>query len=222
MADSRCAPAAGMPGVVSRAVSACTAIIEMWWATTSCSSRAIRARSPRALCSSRSRRWLRGLRCILASSRRRTAAPASANVGISAASRGRAAFQEPIGPASANNRNGNGRPMARTCGPVRPSRYNDQLPSESGDGQCPKRQDDNNAADTAIAAAAVRGAATGSVVVSASRQSTTPNSTPSPLPAARAIASTPRRPPGCRPRRCAPAGSPAVVARPPAIHSPRP
>ena len=45
-------PAAGMPGVVSRAVSACTAIIEMWWATTSCSSRAIRARSPRAVCSS--------------------------------------------------------------------------------------------------------------------------------------------------------------------------
>ena len=43
----------GRPGVVSRAVSACTAIIEMWCATTSCSSRAIRARSPRATCSSR-------------------------------------------------------------------------------------------------------------------------------------------------------------------------
>ena len=34
-----------MPGVVSRAVSAWTAIIDTWWATMSCSSRAIRARS---------------------------------------------------------------------------------------------------------------------------------------------------------------------------------
>jgi hypothetical protein len=40
-----------MPGVVSRAVSAWTATIETWWATTSCSSRAIRARSWVAACS---------------------------------------------------------------------------------------------------------------------------------------------------------------------------
>ena len=52
MADSRSAPDAGIPGVVSRAVSACTEIMEMWWATTSCSSREMRARSPRAVCSS--------------------------------------------------------------------------------------------------------------------------------------------------------------------------
>ncbi len=52
MASSRSAPSAGMPGTASRAVSACTEIIEMWWATTSCSSRAMRARSPRAVCSS--------------------------------------------------------------------------------------------------------------------------------------------------------------------------
>ena len=46
IAANRCAPASGRPGVVSRPVSACTAIIEMWCATTSCSSRAILARSP--------------------------------------------------------------------------------------------------------------------------------------------------------------------------------
>ena len=45
-------PRPACPASVSRAVSACTEIIEMWWATTSCSSRAIRARSPRAVCSS--------------------------------------------------------------------------------------------------------------------------------------------------------------------------
>ena len=53
MAESRLAPSGGMPGVVSRAVSAWIEIIEMWCATTSCSSRAILARSPRAACSSR-------------------------------------------------------------------------------------------------------------------------------------------------------------------------
>jgi hypothetical protein len=42
-----------MPGVARRAISVWTAIMEMWWATTSCSSRAIRARSPRVACSSR-------------------------------------------------------------------------------------------------------------------------------------------------------------------------
>ena len=46
IADSRCAPVGGIPAVVSRAVSACTAIMEMWCATTSCSSRKTRARSP--------------------------------------------------------------------------------------------------------------------------------------------------------------------------------
>ncbi|MEU7694659.1 hypothetical protein [Microbispora hainanensis] len=50
IARSRSAPADGMPGTATRAVSACTATMEMWWATTSCSSRAMRARSPRAVC----------------------------------------------------------------------------------------------------------------------------------------------------------------------------
>ena len=45
MAASRSRPSGGMPSVVRRAVSACTATIETWWATTSCSSRAMRARS---------------------------------------------------------------------------------------------------------------------------------------------------------------------------------
>ena len=45
MAANRFAPSSESPGVVSRAVSAWTAITETWCATTSCSSRAMRARS---------------------------------------------------------------------------------------------------------------------------------------------------------------------------------
>ena len=90
IADSRCAPAAGMPGVVSRADSACTAIMEMWWATTSCSSREMRARSPRAVCSSRlPAMTCRAALCATASLRARRAIPAQAATGASEASRTR-------------------------------------------------------------------------------------------------------------------------------------
>ncbi len=87
ISSSRCAPAAGIPGVASRAVSACTAIIEMWCATTSCSSRAMRARSPRAVCSSRvPATACRAALCTSASLRARCAIPARAAAGASAAS----------------------------------------------------------------------------------------------------------------------------------------
>ena len=54
IASSRSPPSGGIPAVVRRAVSAWIAIVETWWATTSCSSRAIRARSSSAACSARS------------------------------------------------------------------------------------------------------------------------------------------------------------------------
>src|SRR5207245_419460 len=47
IAASSCATAAGTPSTRYGAVSARTAIRDMWWATTSCSSRAMRVRSSR-------------------------------------------------------------------------------------------------------------------------------------------------------------------------------
>ena len=142
ISSSRRAPAAGIPGVASRAVSACTAIMEIWCATTSCSSRAIRARSPRAVCSSRvpamtCRAWL----CASASLRARRAIPARAAAGASAASSTtRTPSSEPARPGSASAAPGTARP-GRAPGtgphpigprfrrpplraaPLRPSRY---------------------------------------------------------------------------------------------------
>src|SRR5580704_8650035 len=145
ISSSRRAPAAGIPGVASRAVSACTAIMEIWCATTSCSSRAMRARSPRAVCSTRvPAMTCRAVLCASASLRARCAIPVRAAAGASeASSTTRTSSSEPVcpvatGPASASTRNGTARAGARNwavpheasvrrlplhAAPLRPSRY---------------------------------------------------------------------------------------------------
>ena len=101
---NRCAPAAGSPGVVSRAVSACTATMEIWCATTSCSSLAIRARSPRAVCASIVSASASPAAVLVRASRRaRTAIPAPAAAGPPHAS---STAASPPRPASASTRNG--------------------------------------------------------------------------------------------------------------------
>ena len=137
--DSRCAPAAGIPGVVSRAVSACTAIMEMWWATTSCRSREMRARSPRAVCSSRvlAMTWLvRAVRLGLA------AGPACySGPGGHRGQRGQQHGEDP-GSAPRRDQRGPARgmpwpgPRPGTEEPPRPSRYRtSQLGDEARHGQ---------------------------------------------------------------------------------------
>ncbi len=133
MAESLCDPAAGIPGVVSRALSACTATMEMWWATTSWSSRAMRARSPRAVCSISV--WAMTSRAALfsiASFRTRAAIPVRAAAGASeASSTVRTPLSEPMGraPTSASTRNGTASPTDSSAVTsrrelLRPSRYN--------------------------------------------------------------------------------------------------
>ncbi len=113
ISSSRSAPACGMPGVVSRAVSARTAIMEMWCATTSCSSRTIRARSPRARCSVSV--WVSTVRASsspVCERPARTAIPAPAAIGTPEASSTAQASLD----ASAISRNGTPRATA-TYGP---------------------------------------------------------------------------------------------------------
>ena len=115
-----------MPGVVSRAVSACTAIIEMWCATTSCSSRAIRARSPRAVCSSRVPA-MTSLAALLLGGLA-AGPPGDPGQRRRRGQRGQHHGQDrglrhPPGSASASTRNGAASTTASGCAPLRPSRY---------------------------------------------------------------------------------------------------
>ena len=108
ISPNRRAPASGSPGVVSRPVSASTAIIEMWCATTSCSSRAIRARSPRAVCAtSVPASASPAAEYVFACRVERTARPAPAATGTSAASSTAGTL-----PCSARAITRNGRPSA--------------------------------------------------------------------------------------------------------------
>ena len=102
--------------LLSLAVSACTAIMEMWWATTSCSSRDIRARSPRAVFWSRvSVMTCWAARCAWASACARLALPAQAAAGASeASSTARIWVSPPAEPTRARTRNGAARPAARS------------------------------------------------------------------------------------------------------------
>ena len=131
--------------MVSRAVSACTAIIEMWWATTLCSSRAILARSPRARWSasipsvaSRTALWVlfcslaaRAIAATVASGIADASSTASTRVSVAAPARLDAApataIVRPPTPVpastSASARNGTPSATARTSDPARASRY---------------------------------------------------------------------------------------------------
>ena len=112
-------PASGSPGIVSRPVSACTAIIEMWCATTSCSSLAIRARSPRAVCATRVSASASPASLYVRAARpARSAIPAPAAIGTPDASSTHARFSCR---ASASTRNGSASPTARYCAPAGPT-----------------------------------------------------------------------------------------------------
>ena len=145
-----------MPGVASRAVSAWTAIIDMWCATTSCSSRAMRARSPRAMCSSGCRRRPAGRRCAPAprcapAGRSRPGRPPGPDAASSTA---RTRSSEPAcpAPASASTRNGRARAGARNWAasarahavPAEPVQ-DDQLCDQARDRQRPEDREREHA-----------------------------------------------------------------------------
>jgi hypothetical protein len=131
---------------------------------------------PRALCSSMvSAMACRAARCTNASPRARCATPTQAAAGpIVASSRVRIPVSEPVERAMASTRNGTARPVARSCAPLRPSRYRTiSCATSPATVRLRKNARDSTlAAVTAMAAGAGRRKAGGSVLDRASRPST--------------------------------------------------